>query len=574
MALVSTEGRVLEVNRALSMLLGRDEQDLVGRDFRSFVAAADSEHLDLQLQRVTRREVEGFCLELRCHDPRQRSLWVSLHCGFFSEVSVAQPSLIIQALDVTLRRHAESRLQYMAYHDGLTNLANRSRLQDALARAIESFRADPTRHFSLMYLDFDRFKLINDSMGHSAGDQFLIKAAQRLKEQLRPDDVLARLGGDEFAILNEHRGSTHHAISLAERLLTVLRKPVTIEGTEISTSVSIGITFSDVGYDRPEEVLRDADLAMYKAKAAGKARYALFDASLRKRATEQLKLEVELRRAFGSDQLSLVFQPIFRLNSRGVVGFEALARWNHPELGAVSPETFIPISEESGLIGQLTQWAIARACAQLKLWQEQNPAMTELFVNVNISSRDLCEPTFAGQVREILRRFALAPSCLTLEITESMLMQHLDTAASTLASLRDSGVGLSVDDFGTGYSSLSYLSTLPISSLKIDRSFVGQLGARAADAEIVNAVVKLGAALGKRVIAEGIETPAQLERLLELGCGFGQGYLLSRPMTARAATLFLDEMTIARQSPVVLAPHRGSRNSHGLRELPAVERLH
>jgi diguanylate cyclase (GGDEF)-like protein/PAS domain S-box-containing protein len=550
MALVSVEGHVVQVNRALAALLGRSEEDIVGREFRSLVAASDEEELKRQLQQVRQHQADGFSVEMRMRGARATDVWVSLHCSFFSDAEDIQPCLIFQAFDVSARRQAESRLQHMAYHDGLTNLFNRSHLQEALARAIEVFAADPARQFSLMYLDFDRFKLINDSMGHGAGDEFLIKVAQRLQGQLRPDDVLARLGGDEFAILSEHHGSTHHAVTLAERLQSILRKPFTIEGTEVAATASIGITFSDVGYCTPEEVLRDADLAMYKAKASGKARYALFDTSLRERATEQLLLEAELRRAFGSDQLLLAFQPIYQLDPRRLVGFEALARWDHPVRGAVSPARFIPICEESGLMGQFTLWAIGRACAQLSLWQEQCPALAHLFVNVNISSRDLCEPAFSGQVRDILQQFDVAPSCLTLEITESILMQNLNTSSMALAHLRQLGVGLSVDDFGTGYSSLSYLSKLPISSLKIDRSFVGQLDSQSNDAEIVNAVIKLGAALGKRVIAEGIETSVQLQRLRELGCAFGQGYGLGRPMTARAATLLLEEMAEGLEPPM------------------------
>ena len=552
MALVSTSSRVLQVNRALSALLGRDSSAITGRAFEEFLFGEDAGLLQEQLARVVAREVEAFSVEVRCRHLNGREIWTSMHCAFFADAASAEPCLIFQVHDITARRRAEGRLQHIAYHDGLTNLANRSRFHEFLQQSLERQREDPSRHFAVMYLDFDRFKLINDSLGHGAGDEFLVKVARRIQEHVRPSDVVARLGGDEFAILTEHVGNTHQAVTLAERLQDVLRRPLQVAGKELSPSASIGITFSDVGYRTPEEVLRDADLAMYKAKAKGKAQYALFDTSLHAQATEQLSLEADLRRAIDTDQLSLVYQPIFDLAERKVVAFEALVRWNHPERGPIAPATFIPLAEESGLIEPISRLVIEQAIAQMSSWHAQHPRLAGIGIHVNASGRDFASATFVRLIADLLNRHDVRASRLTLEITENVLMQRVGTAAETMRQLRDLGVGLSVDDFGTGYSSLSYLSTLPISSLKIDRSFVRQLHGSAENLEIVRAVINLARSLGKQVIAEGIETDAQLQQLLELGCGYGQGYRLAEPLSARhAATLLAGQTGSAIEPPEV-----------------------
>jgi diguanylate cyclase (GGDEF)-like protein/PAS domain S-box-containing protein len=550
MALVSTECRVLQANRALAVLLGRDVAAIAGRPFTEFLFADDAGMLQEQLSRIVRRDVEAFSLEVRCRDANGREIWVSLHCGFFADSSPTEPCLIFQVHDVTARRRAEGRLQHIAYHDSLTNLANRSRFNECLLQALQNQREDPSRHFAVMYLDFDRFKLINDSLGHGAGDEFLLKVARRIQEHVRPNDVLARLGGDEFAILTEDVGNTNHAVALAERLQLVLRKPLQIAGKEVSTSASIGITYSDVGYRTPEEVLRDADLAMYKAKAKGKAQFALFDSSLHRRATEQLSLEGDLRRAIEAGELSLVFQPIYQVMPRRLVSFEALVRWNHPQRGLISPATFIPLAEESGLIEPLSHWVLESVCSQLRAWHARLPHATRIGMHMNASSRDFATSSFASRVATTLERSNLRPSLLTLEITENALMARMDQAADTMKQLRQLGVGLSIDDFGTGYSSLSYLSMLPINSLKIDRSFVNQLQGSAENSEIVRAVITLGASLGKQVIAEGVETEAQLEHLQRLGCSHCQGFLLAEPLTARQATELIDSLSAQPAAPV------------------------
>jgi len=551
MALVSVNGAVLQVNRALCSLLGHEEAEVVGHRFAEFLFAEDTVILEEQIARVTVRDIETMSVELRCRHRRGREVWVSLHCGFFSGTDLTDSCLILQVQDITARRRAEGRLQHIAYHVPLTDLANRSRFNECLMLAIERTEADRRHQFAVMYLDFDRFKLINDSLGHGAGDEFLVKVARRIQEHVRPSDMVARLGGDEFAILTEGFSSEHQVAMLAERLQEVLRKPFLIAGNDIATSASIGITFSRLGYRTPEEVLRDADIAMYHAKACGKARHAIFDAGLRDQVTEQLHLEGDLRRALETRTggLSISYQPIYRLATQELVAFEALARWHHPERGPVSPSVFIPIAEDSGLIVPLTNWVIDESCRQLRTWQAHSPKHADLRMHVNISGYAVSQSTFVNRVTRALLTTGVQPSRLTLEITESTLMEHLEAALDTMTQLRELGIGLSVDDFGTGYSSLNYLASLPINSLKIDRSFVAPLHESESNSEIVRAVVTLGAALGKAVIAEGIETPAQLLRMREMGCEFGQGFLLANPMPASGLESVLESRGVASAEP-------------------------
>jgi EAL domain-containing protein (putative c-di-GMP-specific phosphodiesterase class I) len=346
--------------------------------------------------------------------------------------------------------------------------------------------------------------------------------------------VLARLGGDEFAILVEDLHRQRDAIDLAERVHKELEKPIKLGAMEVTVSASIGITFSTNNYQSSDQIIRDADIAMYKAKSRGKAQYAVFDSSLHRHVAEQLQLEQELRRALGQGQLILEYQPICTLKERKLTGFEALVRWNHPERGLLEPASFIPVAEETGLIVPLGNWVLTEACRQMREWRSIRDGTT-LGMSVNVSSLQLTHPDFVSQVGRALQAAEMRPSQLTLEVTESVLMNGIDNAVTTLTALRQMGVTLSIDDFGTGYSSLSYLATLPIDALKIDRSFIDRMSREAEGSEIVKAIFKLGQALSKQVYAEGIETGAQLAQLQDMGCEFGQGFLLSRPVNAESA---------------------------------------
>jgi diguanylate cyclase (GGDEF)-like protein len=485
-------------------------------------------------------------------------VWLSIHTGEFADGGDGAPCLILQAQDISARRSAESQLQHIAFHDSLTGLANRARFRECLAQAIGRSQADPARLFAVMYLDFDRFKLINDTLGHSVGDQFLVAATQRIVQHVRPSDVVGRLGGDEFAILIEPVESEAVILALAGRLQAALCEPYRVGGIDVNSSASIGITLSTVGYHTPDEVLRDADIAMYRAKSNGRAQHAVFDTALRARLSDQVQIESELRNALDNGQITLAYQPIYDLYDGHIVAFEALARWHHPQRGAIDPHTFVPVAEECGLIGALTARVLDSACRQLKAWQQLGERHRHLRMQVNLSGLDLNQGELAMQVATTLLTNGLEASQLTLEITESKLMTGLSTAFDTLTRLRDIGVGISVDDFGTGYSSLSYLSTLPISSLKVDRSFVHQMAKATKDTEIVKAVIGLGTVLGKTVIAEGIETPAQLSQLRALGCRYGQGRLLAPPLAPEMARdLLLTGMAQATTESAPLADVAG-----------------
>jgi len=542
MALVSFSGRVLQVNRALLTLLDRNEAELREKGFSEFIYPDDMPTLERWLARLHARAVDNFTDELRCRHRDGSVVWVALNCSLFSEVSVEQPRLILQVQDITARRNAEERLHHIAFHDSLTGLPNRARFHQHLARVIERARSEPEYRYAVMFIDFDRFKLINDSMGHNAGDEFLIQVSRRIRDCVRPGDAVARLGGDEFAILCDALDSERSAVQLADRLLAILRQPFQIGGTEVTTSASIGITFSGFGYETPEEVLRDADIAMYKAKNGGKARYALFDASLHAQVTDRMRIERDLRRALTTNQMSVAYQPLYAMKTGALIGFEALLRWEHPEHGPISPAMFIPIAEDAAMMVPLTDFVLETACRQLRRWQSLSSAFSDLRVHINISGHDIAHSGFGARVARALVETRLRPEHLTIELTENILMERLEGAMQTLEQMRELGVNLSVDDFGTGYSSLSYLSSLPIDSLKIDRSFVHALSNGSKETEVVRAIVSLGRALGKAVVAEGIETATQFDQLRNLGCDVGQGYYLSRPQTAKGIDALLERI--------------------------------
>jgi diguanylate cyclase (GGDEF)-like protein/PAS domain S-box-containing protein len=540
MALLGFEGHILQANPALRALLGQPGDGLLQQRFQNFVLPEDRASLEEQLGLVSGHEFEGFALELRCRHSSGEPVWVAAHCSFFSEPGAGSPCLILQMQDITARRQAEAGLQHIAFHDALTGLPNRRRFNEHLTLAVSDALVHPDRAFAVMFLDFDRFKLINDSLGHNAGDEFLVQVSRRIGESLRPQDIVARLGGDEFAVLVRQLEHESDAVALADRLMEAMRKPFHVGDTELMTSASIGITFSALGYTSPEDVLRDADTAMYTAKGAGKARYALFDASLHTKVADRLRLEGDLRHAIDDGRLTLAYQPVVELGgSARVRGFEALLRWQHPNDGAIGPTEFLPIAEEAGLMLKLTDYVMHTACRQLREWQLSDPAHADLTMNVNVSGPDIAHPAFVARVTRAIVEAGLQPRHLCIELTENILMSRLESALPVLRELRRLGVSLAVDDFGTGYSSLSHLSTLPIDCLKIDRSFVMQLAQGANESAVVRSIVLLGSALGKTVVAEGIETEDQLAQLREMGCLFGQGYLLSRPQPAQDVPLLL-----------------------------------
>jgi diguanylate cyclase (GGDEF)-like protein len=435
--------------------------------------------------------------------------------------------------EVIERARAEAALSRLAFYDTLTELPNRALFLDRLDHALN--RADRThRAVAVMFLDLDNFKVVNDSLGHDVGDLLLSTVAERLRGSLRIGDTVARFGGDEFTILLEDLDGSDDALPTAERIVEAVREPVLLEGTEVVPSFSIGIVIGTPGRDRPDELLRNADLAMYRAKVNGKARFEVFDQSMDADAKERLALEAELRRALDGHELRLHYQPIVSFDTGQIRAVEALARWQHPRRGLVSPLQFIPIAEETGLIVPLGRWVLEEACRQIKQWQTIHPEAEQLLVSVNLSGRQLQSPRFVDEVRRVLAEFDFDPACLQLEITETTVMKDTNATIKALHELKELGVKLAIDDFGTGYSSLSYLRQFPVDTLKIDRSFVDGLGREAHDTELVRGVIAMAKSLSLAVTSEGIETTEQLNQLLELGCDKGQGFYFARPLPPEA----------------------------------------
>jgi diguanylate cyclase (GGDEF)-like protein/PAS domain S-box-containing protein len=433
--------------------------------------------------------------------------------------------------DITERKLAEEQLLHDAFHDTLTALPNRALFIDLLARSLGRAQRRADYRFAVLFIDLDRFKVINDSLGHTVGDELLQAMTRRIERCVRPGDTVARLGGDEFTILVDDIGSSSDATRVADRVQTELSKPFTLRGHEVFTSASIGIALSATGYSRAEELLRDADIAMYRAKALGKARYEVFDTAMHARAKALLELETDLRRAIDRHEFVLQYQPVVSLSSGLIVGFEGLIRWRHPQRGLIGPAAFIPIAEETGLIIPIGRWVLREACRQAQEWEQKFPAMGNLAISVNLSGKQFAQARLVEDVDQALKESGLDANRLRLEITESAVMEDAPSAMAMIDQLRALNVKIDIDDFGTGYSSLSYLQRFEIDNLKIDRSFVSAIGNdRGENAEIVRTIVTLARHLGMDAVAEGVETPDQLALLRELGCQRVQGFLFAAPV--------------------------------------------
>lgn len=438
--------------------------------------------------------------------------------------------------DITQRKEFEEQLERQAFFDPLTQMPNRAlfmnRLQHLFHRAQ---RASEPLLFAVLYLDVDRFKGVNDGLGHAAGDELLVEISRRLERCVRPSDTLARLGGDEFTVLLEDIASETDATRVADRIHRELAEPLVVNGQEVFSSVSLGIALSSSHYERPEDMLRDADTAMYRAKANGRGRHQVFDIDMHQRAVSLLRLETDLRRAIERKELVAYYQPIIDLESKTLRGFEALARWRHPTRGLILPDIFIPVAEETGLINAIGEFMLAESCRQMRDWQDRYRRNPPLSISVNVSTRQLAQANVAEHVQRILAETGLDPRSLTLEITESALMHNLKSGAAVIQRLHDMAVRLHIDDFGTGYSSLSYLHDFPVDTLKVDRSFISRMDGPSQQVEIVKAIVSLAQNLGMGVTAEGVETAAQANALRDLHCTSAQGFLFSRPLPAEDA---------------------------------------
>ncbi|HEX8503014.1 MAG TPA: EAL domain-containing protein [Pyrinomonadaceae bacterium] len=542
MALVSAEGRWLQVNRSLCAILGYSEGELLGMSFQEITHPDELASVSAHVRGMLDGRVPTCQTEKRYFHKDGHVVWIYLSISRVGGGEEARARLIFQMQDITDRKLAEQRLLHDAFHDVLTGLPNRALFTDRLKLALARHRRLGAAQFCVLFLDLDRFKVINDSLGHAIGDQLLVGIARRLETCLRPGDTVARLGGDEFTVLLEDVADTREVVAVAERIETELSLPFNLGGHEVFTTASIGIAPSTTGYERPDDILRDADTAMYRAKSLGRSRYEVFDKEMHTHAVNLLHLETDLRRALERREFSVYYQPIVSLGSGEVQGFEALLRWRHPAHGFIAPDEFIPVAEETGLILPIGRWALEEACRQMREWQGQFPQAAGMYVSVNLSGRQFANPELIEQIKCALGSTGLPPQSLKLEMTESVVMGDIEKTIEMLRQLRALGVESSIDDFGTGYSSLSYLHHFPSSTLKIDRSFIGRMGTAEEKSEIVGTILLLARNLGMRVVAEGVETEAQLTQLRALSCDYGQGYLFSKAVDAAAVGRMLSDL--------------------------------
>lgn len=534
MAIVTFDGQFRQHNDAWRRVLDHDEEELQNLALVEIVHVDDRQAFSFDL-RQAREKGENLLREYRfsCRDGSFR--WLSCSLAAYANEQL----YYIVARDVTDRVLAEHQLARDAHHDALTGLFNRYVFTERLQKAVAHVHRNKQAAFAVLYLDLNRFKIINDSLGHNVGDELLKEVALRLAGTVREEDTVARFGGDEFVILLMDVVQPQGAAHAARRIHESLAAPMVLLGNEISTSASIGLTLSTLGYRNAEDVLRDADTAMYVAKSDKKQQYVVFDPAMHTKAMSHLQVETDLRQAIEKGEMVLFYQPVISSGSGGIVSFEALLRWRHPTRGLVSPLEFIPIAEECGLIIPIGEWVLGEACRQLQQWSLGYPRYKDLKINVNISVRQFWDKGFLEKVTGIVGRSGVEPERVILEITESVLMHNAKEATKLFMSLKDHGFKLYIDDFGTGYSSLSYLHRFPFDGIKIDRSFISLMESDMTSRELVNIILLLANNLGLQAVAEGVETQSELERLSAMGCDHIQGFFYSKPLPAEEACLLL-----------------------------------
>ena len=522
-------------------ILGYEDEELgtSPKEWMDRVHPEDRKHLELAISAYLQSSEPYFEHEHRMLTKAGTYCWV-LTRGFAVRDANGKPFRMAGSQsDITDRKLVEERLIYNAFHDTLTGLPNRALLLDRLGLAISRKKRRPDKSFSVLYLDLDHFKNINDSLGHVIGDQLLVSVAEILRTNIRTLDMVARLGGDEFIILLEDIPGMEHAYEIARRIFKSLSNPKNLDGHEVSVTASIGIISCEMEYDDPEQLLRDVDIAMYSAKSRGRARYEVFKLEMRNNFLDQLSLEYDLRHAIQNNQFRLAYQPIISLETGALIGFEALARWQHPVNGCLSPTDFFSIAENSGLVLTIDHWALQTAASQFSEWLEEFPVDFQFSISVNLSAKYLRHRNLIREVEQILKETGLDGRRLKLEVTESAIMENSQYIMSTLERLHAIGVDIHIDDFGTGYSSLAYLHQFPVQALKIDRSFISNSYNGQHKPELIRTILHLASDLGLETIAEGIENQVQLEQLQKLGCKFGQGFLFSQPLDADAAKSIL-----------------------------------
>ncbi len=534
-------------------MLGYSEDDVGTSPDEWFSRIHEDDRIRVKAEMAVHRDglTQHFESEHRMHDATGREHWILARGLTVCDQDGKAIRIAGSQTDISVRKHAEAQLIHAAGHDALTGLPNRVLFMERLGKAVRQVRHHPTYRFAVLFLDLDRFKVVNDSLGHTAGDELLVELGRRLLAVVRPDDMVARLGGDEFAILLAGIPHLQFATSVADRLNAHMEAPFIVQVNEVFSAISMGIVFSTAAYEQPEEVLRDADIALYRAKALGRARYVVFQRAMHLRAVAVLQLELDLRRAIERQEFVVYYQPIVSLHTEQMTGFEALVRWQHPHRGLLGPADFVPIAEETGLIAPIGWLVLTEACRQMRIWQAHFPGDPALTMSVNFSGTQLAHPDFTKHIKAIARDLGPSVRSLRLEITETVIMDYAGFSADVLAYLRSLGIQLHIDDFGTGYSSLSALHQFPVSTVKIDRSFIDRLDATSQHATTIETILTLAHNLGLDVIAEGVETAAQFHHLRRLGCDYGQGDLFSRAVDPDTATTLLGQAGITRVVPLV-----------------------
>ncbi len=525
-AVVDSDGRINYLTPTAERIFGQPIPALTGRPLAELVVFEDRPRLREFLRRDLGQDGASANIEARIPRGDDKHRIVEIH-GTNMDAEPAIGGRLLNLRDMTDRKGMEEQLKRLALHDPLTLLANRSLFRDRLEHAVAVSKRNG-RGVAVMFVDLDNFKKINDSFGHAHGDRVLSKSAQRLVKATRNGDTVARLGGDEFAVLLENLTGKQQVVEIAARIVETLQEPLDLPGTDMRVAASVGVAFA-TAEDGVEELMRNADIAMYSAKAQGKGRYTVYEPAMQRAASKRQEIEAELSRALTEAQFLLHYQPIIELHSGYLLGVEALVRWKHPKRGLLGPSEFIGVAEESGQIVQLGRWVLAQACREVKVWQARLPEGRQVRVGVNVSAVQLTQSDICADVAKALKLSGIDPGCLVIELTESVLMQNGDDVFAKLTQLKKQGVRIAIDDFGTGYSSLSYLHRFPIDILKIDRSFVEQLGKVDAGAGLARSIITLGETLGLEVVAEGIELEHQQIELIELGCVAGQGYYYSKP---------------------------------------------
>jgi diguanylate cyclase (GGDEF)-like protein/PAS domain S-box-containing protein len=532
------DGTITSWNPAAARLYGYGPEEVIGKPVALLVPPDRIDELPGILERLRRGERVEHYETTRVRKDGTR-VEIALSVLLIIDADDRPIGATSIARDITARKQAEQQLLHGALHDALTDLPNRAYFVERMAQALARVRRDPGYRFAVLFLDCDGFKAVNDAFGHEAGDGLLTELAGRLRTCVRPGDIVARLGGDEFTLLLEEVGGLPDAEQAARRIHDALAAPFSLEGREVTATASIGVALSEPDHGQLQDLLRDADLAMYHAKQQGGARFQVFDVAMRDSAAARLGLEADLRNAVERREFRLVFQPIVELETGRVHGLEALLRWHHPQRGVISPPEFLPLAEQTGLILPIGTWVLQEACRHARRWRDAVPTGAPVRLSVNLSAKQLRHPHIADEVQTAIHEAGLEPSCLVLEIAERVIMENVEASPALLHQLREVGVELYMDDFGTGQSSLSSLPRFPLQGIKVDRSFVHRVGGRRIDLDIVRSIVDMARTLRVEVIAEGVETVAQRERLIAFGCELGQGYLFAKPLEPSAAGALL-----------------------------------